>query len=69
LRQIAFYEEPIENNSTISSQAILTGTQIQTDLGDNLLSETPFKHRKFKKFRDMELVMLFMPCGQKKGID
>ena len=49
LRQIAFYEEPIESDATISSQAITSGTQTQTDLGDNLLSQKPFKHYKFKR--------------------
>jgi hypothetical protein len=48
LRQIAFYDKPVESTAD-SSQATVSLPVVTPDLGDNLHSVTPFKHRKFKE--------------------
>ena len=48
LRQIAFYDDP--NDILNADQTMQPASQnVSTDEGNNLVSLTPFKHRKFKK--------------------
>ena len=46
LRQIAFYDEPLDNEE--GEQMTPAPTNVSADLVDNMNSLTPFKHRKFK---------------------
>jgi hypothetical protein len=48
LRQIAFYEEPLDTTITVTQTQTVNVDPI-VDLGANLHSDTPFKHRKFKR--------------------
>jgi hypothetical protein len=47
LRQIAFYEEPIDLDG--GEQMTPSQNSGGFDQGENLVSNTPFKHRKFKR--------------------
>ena len=49
VRQISFYDTISENYNTTANTSVLLATPpTPVDLGDNLLSLTPFKHRKLK---------------------
>ena len=47
LRQIAFYNNPNDSIASSQSSQVALPT-VEPDLGDNLKSHSPFKHRKFK---------------------